>query len=227
MDPVQIIARLRSGMLVTDAAFDRHLRCPARHASGRHWTPVGVAARVANWLSGCGVSRVLDVGSGPGKFCVVGAVCSNISFSGVEQRGDLVEAGRELAGYFDVSNRIQLLHGDVDSADFDAFDALYFYNPFGENLLPWLDRVDDAVEFGHRRFHRDVEKVEARLDSMAVGSFMVTYNGFGGRVPGSYDLVVAKMAGRNMLRLWRKTRPRHAGGHWFELEDRTLRNARW
>jgi SAM-dependent methyltransferase len=218
----EIGSRLRAGRLVADADFDVHLGHSLRHLSDRHWTPVGVAARVARWLADCdGISRVLDVGSGAGKFCVVGALCGELRFTGVEQRDELVAAARLLASRFGVDRRTEFVHGALEAIDFHAYDALYFFNPFGENLLPWMDRVDHSVELSHGRFQRDVEQVERLIDGMPLGSHMVTYNGYGGRVPDSFDLVTAKMAGSNLLRLWRKASQSGSGGYWSELGDDT------
>ena len=41
-----------------------------------HWTPVHVARRAAQFLVTGPETRVLDVGSGPGKFCLVGALAT-------------------------------------------------------------------------------------------------------------------------------------------------------
>ncbi len=222
MDIEEISSRLRAGQLVADADFDAWLPHFVRDASPRHWTQVGVGTRVSRWLEKCGVSTVLDVGSGAGKFCVVGALSGGISFTGLEQRAHLVDAARALAERFGVTSRTTFVHGDLGTVDFHAFDALYFYNPFGENVLPTTDRIDETVEIGRARFNRDVTKVEQLLGRMPIGARLVTYNGYGGRVPDSFDLVRAKQAGVNMLRLWRKVREHDGGGHWVELEESTL-----
>jgi SAM-dependent methyltransferase len=226
MDVTEISRRLRAGRLVLDADFDTWLPSSVRHVSARHWTQVGVAVRVSRWLQASGVSTVLDVGSGAGKFCAVGALSSGISFTGLERRPHLVDVAHRLALRFGVAERARFVHGDLDAVDFRSFDALYFYNPFGENVMPLVDRLDDSVELGYRRFDRDVTKVQELLGQMPVGARLVTYNGYGGRVPDSFDLVQAKPAGVNMLRLWRKAREHDTGGHWAELEESTpLRSA--
>ena len=226
MDIEEIGRRLQAGRLVLDTDFDAWLPYAVRRASARHWTQVGVAVRVSRWLEACGVSSVLDVGAGAGKFCTVGALSSGISFTGIEQRPHLVEAAHTLARRFGVSERAHFVHGDLDSVDFRRFDALYFYNPFGENVMPVVDRLDGSTELSYRRFERDVTKVQDLLGQLPIGAYLVTYNGYGGRVPDSFELVQARPAGLSILRLWRKVRERDAGGHWAELEDSTpLRSA--
>jgi SAM-dependent methyltransferase len=222
MGPEEISSRLRSGQFVVDSDFDAWLPDSVRRASARYWTQVGVAIRVSRWLQACGAASVLDVGSGAGKFCVVGALASRMSFTGLEQRDHLVDAADALAERFGVSGRARFVHGELAAVDFTQFDALYFYNPFGENAFPPSDWLDDTVEVSRARLARDVVTVERLLARMPVGSHLTTYNGCGARVPDSFELVHAKMAGLNLLRLWRKARENDDGGYWLEFEDSTL-----
>ena len=222
MDVAEIRERLVAGQLVRDYDFDAWLPEFVRCHSPRHWTQVGVAARASRWLAKCGVSKVLDVGSGTGKFCVVGALSSELAFVGVEHRSPLVEAARSVAAAYGVSHRVEFVHGDVSELDASSFDALYLYNPFEENLHPASVWIDRTVKIGHKQFARSVSKVERMLRSRPTGSYVITYNSFGGRVPDCYDLEKAKLAGANLLRLWRKTRDVDGGGSWLELEDATV-----
>lgn len=218
----EISRRLRSGQFVMDSDFDTWLPDSVRDASARYWTDVSVAIRVSRWLQARGAASVLDVGSGAGKFCVVGALSSRMSFTGLEQRGHLVDAAASLAERFGVSGRTRFVHGELGAVDFTRFDALYFYNPFGENAFPPSDWLDDTVEVSRTRLARDVATVERLLARMPVGSHLTTYNGCGARVPDSFALVHVKMAGLNPLRLWRKERESDDGGFWLEQEDSTL-----
>src|SRR4029077_8901586 len=59
-----------------DSAYDKQIR----ELSEQHWTPLWVAARVAHLLTRSGATRVLDVGSGAGKFCIVGALSTDAEF---------------------------------------------------------------------------------------------------------------------------------------------------
>jgi SAM-dependent methyltransferase len=222
VQPEDVATCLRTGRLVPDDAFDAWLPAELARASRRFWTPLGVAARVTRWLGELGVRSVLDVGSGVGKFCVAGALCSPLRFTGVEQRGRLVAAARELARRFGVGERVRFVHGLLNAEDFRRFDAVYFYNPFGENICPVNDRLDEQVELCRARFDREITQVEELLAAMPVGSYLATYNGYGGRVPDSFELLRERLAGRNLLRLWHKARKERTGGYWLELPDATL-----
>lgn len=216
----EIAQALRHGMRVDDRAFDRFLPLPLRKASYQYWTSVKVATRVGEWLSGAGVRRVLDVGSGPGKLCVVGALTAPLQFIGLEHRAHLVDAARQLATTFGVQHRVRFIRGDLDAfPGLDAFDALYLYNPFGENLFLPKDHLDDTVEVSRERFHREIRRLEAILTELSPGAHVVTHNGFGGRVPSSYTLERTERAGVNQLRLWRQTERGSEGQYWDETEE--------
>jgi Methyltransferase domain len=108
---------LRSHLLaddVLDMEFDELLSPVAKARSREFWTPVWVARRAAARFAERGVRRVLDVGSGPGKFCIVAASAQpELEFCGIEQREQLVESANDLA---------QRLH--VGNSEFSVGDAL-------------------------------------------------------------------------------------------------------
>src|SRR5690349_3670120 len=130
-----------------DALFDSQLPDYVRARSGQYWTPVAVAAHVAAVFRKRGSRRVLDVGCGPGKFCVVaGCLQPSIRFHGIDQRARLIEVGEGLARRCGANN-VELSVGDVTQVPWDAYDGLYFFNPFAENTLERPERFDDDPEF--------------------------------------------------------------------------------
>ena len=81
---------------VSDAAFDGLLPAVARVKSKQYWSPISVARRAATRFARHGCRRVLDVGCGPGKFCIAGAIeRPDVHFFGVEQRTGLAETAME------------------------------------------------------------------------------------------------------------------------------------
>jgi hypothetical protein len=222
LTPAEITTTIREGGIVLDSDFDAWLSESVRGVSSQYWTQVGVAIRAGHWLESFGARTVLDVGSGAGKFCVVGALSTEMAFTGLEQRAHLVCEARANAEIFQISERAAFVQGTLESVDFTAFDGLYFYNPFGENVFACSDRLDDTVEVSRARFERDVAEVTTLLSKMPIGSCMVTYHGCGARIPDSFDLVRARPAHTNLLRLWHKARSHGASGYWLELDDCTL-----
>lgn len=194
---------LRSGTCPSEYWFDRSLPQDLQVVSREHWTPLIVALRVAKWLDDLGVRTVVDIGSGAGKFCVAAALACGCDFTGIEQRPRLVAAARQLARTFAVDDRVRFIEGTLGQCSIPEADAYYLFNPFGENLYPDA-RLDDAVELGDARYERDIALVEAFLEDVQVGTYVIKYNGFGGVMPRSFRPVRVDYELPNFLRLWRK-----------------------
>ncbi len=210
---------LRSGMEVTDDDLDVLLPLDWHHASARFWTPIAVARKAAWWMARARSRRVLDVGSGVGKLCVVGALSTDLTFHGIEQRSQLVDAARDLASMFAVGNRVKFTAGRLEEARFDEYDTLYFFNPFGENVADPQEWLDDTVELSQLRLGKDVWFIEQRLREAALGTRVVTYHGYGGPIPDCYHPTVCAPAGTGVLRLWTKLHATTRGRCWLELDD--------
>ena len=148
---------LRERSAVRDEDFDLLYPLEVRTASPMFWTPVKVALRAAELLVGNRKgARVLDVGSGPGKLCTVGALTTSGHFTGVEQRPHLVSAARGAASHLRVEKSVSFVEGKLDQIDGSRYDAFYFYNPFMENLYSSGNHFDQTIELSDQRFLRDV-----------------------------------------------------------------------
>lgn len=163
-----------------DRDFDRLLPDELRHLSSMHWTPVRVAARAATLLCSTRQTRVLDVGSGIGKLCSIGALSTLGTWVGVEHHGPLVASATELARDLGVAERTRFIQADAFSIDWNEYDALYFYNPFE---LPLFE--------GRLSPTRDVQiaRVQQRLEALPSCTKVVTFHGFGGVMPPSFELL--------------------------------------
>jgi SAM-dependent methyltransferase len=214
------LARLRHDLrrgLADDATFDALYAEPIRSCSSCFWTPVAVATRAAQLFAQHNVRRVLDVGSGPGKFCLSAAcACPELDFTGVEHRPHLVEAARRAGMRLGVQNARFLL-GDVTTFPWVEFGGLYLFNPFAENVFADDEHIDERVELSESRFFEDTRRVRDALTLGSVGLVMVTYHGAGGPIPASYVLVHAERAHSDWLRVWVK-QPREHGGTFY-VED--------
>jgi SAM-dependent methyltransferase len=193
-----------AGSTTSDAAFDRCLDERLQALSAQHWTPFAVATRAAEWLEAARVRTVLDIGSGVGKFCVAAALSSRCHFTGLEQRLPLVACARSLARTFGVDDRTYFIHGALGSARLPAVDAYYLYNPFEENILGGEERIDDHVALSADRHARDLRLLGALLARAPGGTYVLTYNGCGGALPGAYRKVRIARDLPNELCLWRK-----------------------
>lgn len=193
---------LRSGRDVSDAAFDEIYPEAVRRASGVHWTPVRVCARIVELLRLERGSRLLDIGAGAGKFCIVAAAMSGARVRGVERQAALAEIARETARRLDIA--VEIADGTFDMEDPQRFDALYLFNPFTETLLlPGLVRDVPADRFG-RRGAEDVAAAERFLERARAGVRVVTFCGFGGAIPVGYERLALEMWEGGALELWEK-----------------------
>ncbi len=202
----QSIARaLRSGRPVMDQWFDGVFPGHIQALSDIHWTPVRVARRAAQLLVASHKSRILDVGSGCGKFCIVGAITTPGQFIGVEQRPCLVDVAQGAARSFQ-AGRATFIQGDMSDLDWDFFDSFYLFNPFYENRAPTI-RIDQEVVLSEERFASYVSLVQGKLKLLRPGTRVVTYHGFGGDFPVGYRCLLRERAGSDTLNLWVKRRP--------------------
>jgi SAM-dependent methyltransferase len=205
---------------VEDELFDMIYPPEIRDLSLRHWTPVAVARRAADFLVGEPETRVLDLGCGPGKFCIVGALTTAGHFTGVEQREELVNLARAAVQQERISNA-EIVHANVTDIDFLAYDAFYLFNPFEENLFK-RGKIDSSVEFSETLYEQYTGHVAAQLTRAPLGTRVVTYAGLCEEVPFCYECQKSSFGG--VLKLWQKTMDRVTRA--AEREARANRN-RW
>lgn len=198
----RLAENLRGGRYVRDLDFDRVYPLSIRLLSATHWTPVEVACRAAELLTQDSNSRVLDVGSGCGKFCIIAALSSCGNFFGVEQRPHLSEVARETAQQLGAT-QASFIDGNMTELDWSTFDAFYLFNPFYENKLKHI-RIDDSVSHNPDKFNRYVEAVRTKLNTARNGTRVITYHGFGGEMPAVYQLTHQESIGPSILELWIK-----------------------
>ncbi len=190
-----------------DREFDRTFPEPVRKLSAVHWSPVKVCRMAARWLVEGAATRVLDIGCGPGKFCMIGATTTGGHFTGVEQRKRLVRAARNLLKRHGVANA-EIVHGNITGVDFRSFDAFYLFNPFEENILPGL-RIDNGVELAHELYSEYTRHVRSELARMPVATRVVTYCGDCDEIPECY--LREETAFGDKLILWVKHPPESLG----------------
>jgi SAM-dependent methyltransferase len=157
-----------------------------------------------------GVRRVLDVGCGPGKFCVAAALSRpDLNFCGVDRSVDLTITATAVAATLRASNT-EFRAGDALDAPWHDFDGFYFFNPFAE------DAPSTSVKGDSSRAGTHLLRVAELLGEAARGATVVTYHGLGGPIPSTYDLAAEEPVGSGALRVWVKNRTREAA--WYHLD---------
>jgi predicted RNA methylase len=183
---------------VADAELDQVFPEELRDRSHLHWTPVAIAMRAAELLAPAPGARVLDVGAGVGKLCLVGALVTGATWWGIEQDAVQVAAANHAAWLLDVGRRTRFVHGDASRLAWDEFDAVYFYNPFGTLMLP--PHASPFVRYA--TVQNTLRRIEQRLATLRPGTRIVTYHGFGGTLPAGYSCTSREPAGGDALELW-------------------------
>jgi SAM-dependent methyltransferase len=183
---------------VSDAELDEVFPEELRDRSHVHWTPIAVAVRAAEWLAPVPRLRILDVGAGVGKVCVVGAAVTGATWWGIEQDAAQVAAANHAAWALDVDRRTRFVHGDGSRLSWDEFDGFYFYNPFTTLML--APHASPFVRYA--TIQSTLRRIEQRLAAARPGTRVVTYHGFGGKLPPGYSLAAREPAGGDALELW-------------------------
>jgi hypothetical protein len=192
---------LKSNDFVDEDIFNQIYPQRIRKLSKRHWSPIWVSKLAASFLGENQDAKILDIGSGVGKFCMIGAAVTSASFTGVEQRGDLVKISNRISNHYKLENA-KFIHANITSIDFNRFDAFYFFNSFFENI-DTDGRIDDRLTLNKEFYELYSGHVLLQLSNQKPGTRLVTYHSSWSVVPGNYALVSSTDDG--LLKLWEKT----------------------
>lgn len=154
----------------------------------KHWTPLIVAQKAADFLSASPGTKILDIGSGSGKFCLTAAYLHPLNlFFGVEQRENLVELSETIAEKFQLDN-ICFICDNISNIDFKSYNHFYFYNSFYENMKG-TQKIDSSVKYSEDLYHYYNRYVYKELDKKPSATRLVTYHSFANEVPPNYEIV--------------------------------------
>lgn len=185
----------------TDTEFNALYPAAIRKFAGNHFTPLSVARTAADFLvTGTGV-RILDIGSGAGKFCFA-AACHKPEalFFGIEQRHYLFECACRVKDSLGFSN-VSFIHGNFTQLDLSTFDHLYLYNPFYENLSG-VEKLDDSIEYSEELFDYYHRYLFLQLEKMPPGNRLASFHAIDEAIPPAYCVVGSSFD--NRLKLWIK-----------------------
>lgn len=191
---------LHEALLQGDAVFDwlypEHIEAKSR----KHWSPLAVARKAAQFLAEPDAS-VLDIGSGVGKFCLAAAHdYPDTFFYGVEQRHELVLHAEEAKNYLRLPNA-HFISANVTQVNFNEFNHFYFYNAFYENIDD-EDLIDDTIERSYSLYQFYTRYLYTALEQRPSGTKLVTYHSLEEEIPASYVLVNASYD--MILKMWIK-----------------------
>jgi SAM-dependent methyltransferase len=183
----------------SDAHFNQLYPHEAQLMAAQHFTPLHVTRHVIDFLAAEHGARILDIGSGAGKFCLVAAAYAPPAFIfGVEQRVNLVAHALNAKKQLGLDN-VSFIEGNFIQLDLRQYDHFYFYNSFYENLNNF-DRIDETIVYSEELYASYVRSLHHQLKLMPKGTKIATYHSFTAEIPKEYKLVETTENGE--LKFW-------------------------
>lgn len=177
--------------------YPRHIQ----KLADKHWTPLKVAQYAAEFLVPQDGAKVLDIGSGPGKFCLAASHFKpNGFFYGVEQRKELIDIAVEAEYNLNLDN-VSFLHGNFTQLDFAQFDHFYFYNSFYENI-DGTEKIDYNIQHSLSLYNYYNSYFYNQLEKMPSGTRVATYHSWGNQMPPAYYILKTQFD--QLLKFWIK-----------------------
>lgn len=167
----------------------------------KHWTPLRVTHLAVQFLASQKGARVLDIGSGVGKFCLAGAYLKpDAVFYGVEQRKHLVAHAEKARVILGLKN-VRFYHRNLLQMDLSHFDHFYFFNSFYENLA-YTDKIDNTVPCNPDLYELYHDVLLRKLKVMPTGTRLATFHCLEGMASAGYQLMEEHFG--LLLRFWIK-----------------------
>jgi predicted RNA methylase len=196
------VADLRSGASVSDERFDQIFPKAAQKLSRTHWTCVQVATRASQWLVTSPDSIIADLGSGVGKFCLVGALTTQGQFIGVEVESPLVKLATALAKQYRIT-QAKFYCGSVAQFDWSRCQGVYLYNPFAHSIKLNAKGIEvDSTSI--ENYEKEAKAVYTQLVRQPPGFRAAVYCGYGGPRPEEYQLVSEERIRTGVLEFWER-----------------------
>lgn len=202
MMPVAALENLDIDKWFTDDEIFHKLYPPRiQKLADKHWTPLKVAKHAAEFLVPGDGAKVLDIGSGAGKFCLAASHFKpNGLFYGIEQRKELLDIAVEAEYNLGLDN-VAFLHGNFTQLDFTQFNHFYFYNSFYENI-EGTDKIDYKIQHSLPLYNYYNTYLFSQLKKMPAGTRVATYYNWEDQMPPGYYIVKTEFD--KLLKFWMK-----------------------
>jgi SAM-dependent methyltransferase len=185
----------------SDEQFNQLYPLSIQALARRHWTPLSVARKAAGFLAAENNVRILDIGSGVGKFCLAAAYYKPKAFYyGIEQRKSLVSHAEKAREILHLQN-VSFVNGNFTQLDFRKYDHFYFYNAFYENLAG-TEKIDDSIDYSGELFNYYNRYLFKQLEKKPAGTRLATFHSMEEEIPQGYHVVGSEMD--NLLKFWIK-----------------------
>ena len=186
----------------SDGDFDRLYPSSIQALASKHWTPLMIARKVVHFLVRESGVRILDIGSGAGKFCLGAAYYQPGAFyTGIEQRKNLVLCAKDAKARLQFKN-VNFIHGNFTMLDLRYYDHFYFYNAFHENLIG-TEKIDYSIAYSNELYHYYTQYLRWQLERLPRGTQLATFHSTEDEIPASYHLAGCDFD--DLLKFWIKT----------------------
>lgn len=191
---------LKLNIPITDKEFDMIYPAIIRKFSKRHFTPVEVAIKASQLLITKPKQKILDIGSGVGKFCFVASSCTEAQYTGVDYRKHFVDLCKKVTEKHHFKN-VNFIHKNILKIDFTKYDAFYFFNSF-QKQIDKTAKMGDDIKTNSENFKIFSAYLKTQFEKMPDGTRIVTYYVNSVQIPDSYRLVSKHF--NDLLMCWEK-----------------------
>ena len=188
-----VFEQLKQKKYPSNYTFDKIYPKKYQEHSARHFTPVNIAIKAAKLLVDNPTDKILDIGSGVGKFCCIGTSVTDANFYGIEKRKTLTNLSNKIKRNYKLK-KAHFINNDFTSLDFKKFDGIYFFNSFHEQLDETcvLDETSKVSLTEYKKYHEDLVM---KLNECKSGTRLVTYYTFKNKIPSSYQFIYKNETG--------------------------------
>ena len=177
--------------------YPRHIA----NLDSRHWTPLSVAKKAGKYLAAEKGARVLDIGSGVGKFCLTAAYFNpRATFYGVEQRKELVDHANKAKQVLGVEN-VHFITANLTDIKLTDYEHFYFYNSFYENLVE-NDHIDDNIWHSERLYEKYNRYLYLQMKKLTTGTRIASFHSLEEDMPDGFHLIGSEV--EDLLKFWIK-----------------------
>ncbi len=192
---------LRLNLPIKDKDFDKIYPESIQRLSDRHFTEVEVAIRASQFLVTKPKQKILDIGSGVGKFCFVAGAYTDAQYTGVDYRENFIQLCDQLTIKHGFKNA-NFIFSDIQYINFRNYDSFYFFNSFLEHIDATA-KIDETISVDVGKFNHYFKFLFKQFAGLPEGTRIATYHVNSIQIPGSYKLVDSHFNG--LLKFWEKT----------------------
>jgi SAM-dependent methyltransferase len=172
----------------SDLRFHKLYADPLLAQASMHWTPLHIAKKAAAFLAAEPGKKILDIGSGAGKFCLAAAYYQpGCFYYGIEQRKNLIAAAQAAQDILRIQN-VAFIHANIKGFDAGEYDHFYFFNAFFENINDEY-KIDNELTYSKDLYNAYNRHLYKQLNKKPAGTRLVTFHSTQDEIPDTYHEV--------------------------------------